>query len=90
MKFQKIFAEIHKSHEIPKVWTTGIIVLLLKKGDRRNLKNYWPITLLRYLYKLSMRIICNRISKTLDENQGAEQAGFRKTFSTTDQIHTVT
>jgi hypothetical protein len=89
-KIATIFTEILRSHVIPKDWTSGVIVLLHKKGDRRDLKNYRPITLLPHLYKLFTRIICNRISRTLDENQSTEQAGFRKTYSTIDHIHTVT
>ena len=41
------------------------------------------------MYKMFTKIVCNRITKTLDENQGVVQAGFRKNLSTTDHIHTV-
>lgn len=34
-------------------------------------------------------LIKNRISRRLDENQGREQAGLRKYFSTVDQIFTL-
>ncbi len=41
------------------------------------------------MYKLSTKVVCHRISKTLDQNQSVEQAGFRKGYSTTDHLHTV-
>ena len=84
-----VFTRILESQEIPEDWKTGTVILLHKKGDRSNLKNYRPITLLPHLYKLFTKTVCNRITKTLDENQGVEQAGFRKNFSTIDHIHTV-
>jgi hypothetical protein len=36
-----------------------------------------------------MKIIMNRMSTTLDQNQPSEQAGFRAHFSTTDHIFTI-
>ena len=52
-------------------------------------KNYRPISLLNNIYKLFTKIITNRITRTLDENQPREQAGFRIGFSTIDHLHAV-
>ncbi|CAH0723827.1 unnamed protein product, partial [Brenthis ino] len=41
------------------------------------------------IYKVFAKVLQEGISKTLDENQPMEQAGFRKNFSTIDHIHTV-
>ncbi|GBP28313.1 Retrovirus-related Pol polyprotein from type-1 retrotransposable element R2 [Eumeta japonica] len=41
------------------------------------------------IYKIFSKIILDRISTTLDENQPIEQADFRKKFATIDHIHTV-
>ncbi|EYC43821.1 hypothetical protein Y032_0480g2243 [Ancylostoma ceylanicum] len=71
-------------------WKTSRTVLLYKKGDPQDIRNYRPICLLSVAYKLFTRIILNRIERTLDEGQPCEQAGFRKGFSTIDRIHTVT
>ena len=35
------------------------------------------------------KIITNRVTRSLNENQPREQAGFRKGFSTMDQLHAV-
>ncbi len=74
---------------IPNQWRTSRTVLLFKKGDRDDLRNYRPISLLSVLYKLFTKIILTRISRTLDESQPPEQAGFRKGFSCIDHIQTV-
>ncbi|XP_063630347.1 uncharacterized protein LOC134801658 [Cydia splendana] len=84
-----LFNEILQKEEIPKQWTTSTIILLHKKGDRNDVGNYRPISLMSNLYKIFSKIILQRIEKVLDENQPKEQAGFRKGFATIDHIHTI-
>ena len=74
---------------IPDQWRTSRTVILPKKGDRRDLRNYRPICLLSVLYKLFTKIILMRITKILDEAQPVEQAGFRQGFCCMDHIQTV-
>ena len=74
---------------MPEIWNEAIIILLHKKGDQKNISNYRPISLLNNIYKLFTKIITNRITRTLDENQPREQAGFRRGFSTIDHLHAV-
>ncbi len=78
-----------QKERIPDQWRTSRTVLLFKKGEREDLRNYRPICLLSVLYKLFTKIILTRISRTLDEAQPQEQAGFRKGFSCMDHIQTV-
>ena len=54
------------------------MIILHKKGERRDVKNFRPVSLLSHTYKLFTRAIQNRMEKVLDENQPREQAGFRK------------
>ncbi|KAK6744007.1 hypothetical protein RB195_010982 [Necator americanus] len=79
---------LHKER-IPDQWKTSRTVLIHKKGDREDLRNYRPICLLSVLYKVFTKIILTRISRTLDEVQPQEQAGFRQGFSCLDHIQTV-
>ena len=41
------------------------------------------------MYKLLTKILTNRLTKILDENQPREQAGFRSGFSTIDHLHSI-
>uniref|UniRef100_A0A914Y5R3 Reverse transcriptase domain-containing protein n=1 Tax=Panagrolaimus superbus TaxID=310955 RepID=A0A914Y5R3_9BILA len=59
-------------------------ILLYKKGNRLDIGNYRPISLLPVLYKILTRVIADRV-QTSAENTHAlppEQAGFRRTYST--------
>ena len=82
-----IFNNIIKTKQIPdSCWHEAKIVILFKKGDPKDIKNYRPISLMSHSYKIFTRLLQSRIERTLDENQPREQAGFRKGCSTTDQL----
>ncbi|VDP52091.1 unnamed protein product [Heligmosomoides polygyrus] len=63
--------------------------MLYKKRDVQDIGNDRPICLLSVVYKLFTRVTLNRITRTLDEGQPCEQAGFLRGFSTIDHIHTI-
>ncbi|GFS08728.1 endonuclease-reverse transcriptase [Elysia marginata] len=85
----KCFNEILKTGKIPTSWEEAKIIVIYKKGDPGDIKNYRPISLLSHSYKLFTRLLQTRMERILDENQPREQAGFRKGYSTTDHIHTL-
>ena len=82
----KIFNNILKTKQISDSWHEAKIVILFKKGDPKDIKNYRPISLLSHSYKIFTRLLQTRIERTLDENQPREQPGFRKGYSTTDHL----
>lgn len=82
-----LFNEIIETEIIPQDWTKSTIILLHKKGDKEEIGNYRPISLMSNIYKVFSKIILSRITRALDENQPREQAGFRSKFSTIDHIH---
>ena len=84
-----LFNKILMTEKIPQQWQTSTIILLHKKGNRDDLNNYRPISLMPNMYKLFTKILTNRITKIMDENQPPEQAGFRKQYSTIDHLHTI-
>ena len=82
-----IFNNIPKTKQIPDSWHEAKIVILFKKVDPKDIKNYRPISLLSHNYHIIFtRLLQTRIERTLDENQSREHAGFRKGYSTTDHL----
>ncbi len=82
----KLFNKSFWEEKVPYQWKTAEIIVIFKKGDRQEIANYRPISLMSNVGKLFTSIIKNRICIRLDENHGREQAGFRKDFSIVDQI----
>lgn len=64
-------------------------ILLHKKGDKDDIANYRPISLISNVYKIFAKLILERITQVLDENLPIEQTGFRKNYNTIDYIHTI-
>ncbi|KHN83585.1 putative transposon TX1 [Toxocara canis] len=73
----------------PAKWKESKTILLHEKGDEESLHNYRPISLLSQVYKLFMKVISNRLSFQIDEQQPREQAGFRRNFSVEDHLFTI-
>ena len=85
----KLFTDCLKHRKIPTTWKNARMIIIFKKGNRKDIKNYRPICLLSNLYKLYTKILTFRLSKDLDAEQPREQAGFRSHYSTTDHLHAV-
>ena len=74
---------------VPECWTLGMIKPIFKnKGSSKDPSNYRPITLISCVGKLFTAILNNRIQTYVDEHEIIKncQAGFRKGYSTTDNI----
>ncbi len=56
----------------------GLIILLYKDGDRENLSNWRPITLLNTDYKLIERVIAQRMKTVLPNLVNSDQCGYIK------------
>ena len=74
----QILQNIWETEQPPKVWKTGLVIKLPKKGDLSSCGNWRGITLLFLTSKVFCRILLNRISEAVDENIRNAQAGFRK------------
>ena len=87
--YTKLFNIIFDSGLIPESWTLGNIIPIFKnKGTFKNPENYRPITLLSCFGKLFTSILNARITKYVEETELIDhcQAGFRKGFSTVDNL----
>ena len=87
--YVKLFNIILDTGTIPESWLSGNIIPIYKnKGSKDDPKNYRPITIISCLGKLFTSILNDRLSKFSDEvNLICEnQAGFRKGYSTIDNI----
>lgn len=86
----KLFNTCLTQECIPDDWGNAVVILIYKKGDPSDLKNYRPISLLSQVYKLFIRIITNRLERKLEIYQPIEQAGFRSHYSTTEHLNSKT
>ena len=86
---RQIFNEILKRNEFtPEDWKKVMIKVIHKKGDVEHVSDYRPICSLPAMYKLFSTILYGRLYPALDQKQAEDQAGFRKSFQTTDHLAT--
>ena len=86
---RQLFNEIiMRNNFTPDEWKKVKIKVIHKKGDVENVSNYRPICSLLALYKLFSTILHGRFYSMLDQKQAEDQAGFRKTYQTTDHLAT--
>lgn len=90
----ELFNHILYTGIFPSEWSRGLIVPLHKKGAKDDVRNYRGITLLPIINKIFCDIVFHRIQLWSDKYYPLveEQAGFRKKFTTADNIfvlHTV-
>ena len=85
--YVKLFNIVFETGYVPECWTIGMIKpIYKKKGSVTDPENYRPITLLSCLGKLFTAIINNRLQLFTENIINPCQAGFRKKYSTADNI----
>ncbi|KAK3536657.1 hypothetical protein QTP86_015466, partial [Hemibagrus guttatus] len=77
------------SGTVPLGWTTGVVIPLFKKGDRRVCSNYREITLLSLPGKVYSRVLERRVQPLIEPRIQEEQCGFRPSRGTLDQLYTL-
>ena len=84
---RQIFNEITKRNNFtPDGWKKVKIKVIHKRETWKTVSNYRPICSLPAMYKLFSTILYGRLYSMLDQNQAEDQAGFRKTYQTTDHL----
>ena len=76
----------------PHDWNCSKVMPLFKKGERRDLNNYRPISIIPVVAKVFERIIYNQVSSFLVDNNllRSSQSGFRGLLSTVTALLEVT
>lgn len=72
----EVYNEALDSETLPECMKRGSISILYKKKDRRDMRNYRPITLLNCDYKILTRILTMRLKEVMHEIVSPENTGF--------------
>ena len=83
-----IHIKSHVDNFTPEEWKKVKIKVIYKKGDVEDVSNYRLICSLPSMYKLFSTIMYGKLYPMLDQYQAEDQAGFRKTYQTTDHLAT--
>ncbi|CAI5462919.1 unnamed protein product [Closterium sp. Yama58-4] len=74
--FMALVKDFTATAELPDEEKEAVTILLHKKGDRSQLNNYRPITLLNFSYKILAKVLADRIKRVLHLVISPEQYGF--------------
>jgi len=83
-----VFKEALDRQEMPISQRGGIITLLYKKGDRRDMKNWRPISLLNADFKLLSKLLANRLNAVLPTLVHHDQTAVKGRWIM-DSIHSI-
>ncbi len=76
--YMEMITETYALGELPYTLRKAILALLFKKGDNTLLKNYRPISLTNYDYKILCFVLANRLQKVLKNIIHEDQTGYIK------------
>ena len=83
-QFTNLINNLNSETLTPLKWNESIIRIIFKKGDKQQLKNYRPISLLKSDYKIFTKIIANRLGKIIRSIIHESQNGFIPNQDITD------
>ena len=77
-----------KSSTFPSDWKIARVTPVFKAGDRANLDNFRPISVLSVLSKITEKVICSQLSSYLLDNHilSSSQYAYRPCHSTEDAL----
>ena len=71
---------------LPKEWKTHLITPIFKSGDKADIRNYRPVSLLCILSKVLEKLIYNSLSEFVSNRISTQQFGFTKGRSSLQQL----
>lgn len=73
----------------PGKWKEGVIVPIVKRGERKGMENYKSVTLMLTLYKIYTIVLAKRLREEVEGRNmiPPNQTGFRKGLGTTNNIY---
>ena len=78
-----------EKNELSETQKQGNLILLYKKGDKRLLDNWRPISLLNIDYKILAKVICKRLQNVINKIISIDQTGYLKLRSATENVRLV-
>ena len=61
MFLSMMYTKCLSERRIPTAWKKAKVVIIFKKGNKKDLKNYRPICLLSNIYKILTKILTKRL-----------------------------
>lgn len=79
---------IFRTAKVPKIFKQAVVKPIYKAGDKSNISNYRPISILNTFSKIFEKCLKDRLIEFLDQNKTLSdcQFGFKSGLSTTDAV----
>ena len=82
----RVYNEAFTEQELSYSQNLAVLTLLHKKGDKTNLQNYRPVSLLNSDYKILAAVLSRRLHKVLNRIISPDQTGYVKQRSMTHSL----
>lgn len=69
----EVIRKVLENKNIRSLMATGVITLLYKKGERSDIANYRPLTMLSVNYKIIVKLLADRLKKALPHVVNVDQ-----------------
>ena len=79
--------QIWKTQQWPQDWKMSVFIpIISKKGNAKECSNYHKIALISHASKIMLKILQARLQQYVNRELSDDQAGFRKSRGTRDQV----